>query len=100
MDRVIDSTERKDILLTLKNTRLMSDLTPADEAILRVLHEGRATQGYIVSKADVSRTHVYNRLQLMEARGWIRNIHEQTSLWEITDEAPTFDDVGEDRSDG
>jgi hypothetical protein len=93
--------KRISILLGPKNVRRMSDPTPADEAILRVLRGGRATQGYIVSETEFSRTHVHNRLLLMEARGWAENIHEQTALWAITDEAPPLsEDVKVDDQDG
>lgn len=66
----------------------MADPTRADRAILAVLREGARTQGYIVDHTDFSRTHVRNRLQIMEARGWVRNLHEATALWELRDDAP------------
>lgn len=64
----------------------MGKRTDADEAILKQLREGRCTLGYIAESTEYSATHVRNRLQVMEARGWIENIHESTSLWELVDD--------------
>jgi DNA-binding IclR family transcriptional regulator len=61
----------------------MDDRTPADEDILEILREGARTQSYIVDETGLSRTHVRNRLQLMEAYGWVENLHEKTALWEL-----------------
>lgn len=66
-----------------KNVDEMADRTNADEQILEELREGARTQAYIVEQTGLSRTHVRNRLQLMEARGWAENLHEQTALWEL-----------------
>lgn len=70
----------------------MADRTPADEEILDELREGARTQAYIVEQTGLSRTHVRNRLQLMEARGWARNLHEQTALWELVDDPAEGED--------
>jgi len=71
----------------------MANRTNADEKILEVLREGARTQAYIAEQTDISRTHIRNRLQIMEAHGWVQNLHEQTALWELVDD-PNGDDEG------
>jgi hypothetical protein len=53
----------------------MPDRTDADEQILDLLREGARTQAYLVDETG--------RLQLMEARGWVENLHRQSALWEL-----------------
>jgi len=60
-----------------------SDLRPADEAILDVLQEGRATKGMLVDESGYSRNTVYNRLEVLEAAGHVRVVHESTRLFEL-----------------
>ena len=74
------------------NVVAMADLTDADKAILAELRAGARTQSYIVDETGLSRTHVRNRLQLMEARGWVRNIHPKTALWELVTDPMASDD--------
>jgi len=59
------------------------DLRPADEAILDVLQEGRATKGMLVDESGYSRNTVYNRLEVLEAAGHVRVVHEPTRLFEL-----------------
>ena len=67
----------------------MTELSRADVEILRRLHDyGSVTQGYLVSETEYSRTHIHQRLKLLERSGWVKNIHENTALWTLTDEAP------------
>ncbi len=70
----------------------MVDRTDADEQILRLLREGARTQSYIVDETGFSRTHIRNRLQLMEARGWVENIHEKSALWELRNDPDEKDE--------
>lgn len=70
----------------------MVDRTDADEQILRFLREGARTQSYIVDETGFSRTHIRNRLQLMEARGWVENIHEKSALWELRNDPDEKDE--------
>lgn len=60
-----------------------SDLRPADEAILDVLQDGRATKGMLVDESGYSRNTVYNRLEVLEAAGHVRVVHESTRLFEL-----------------
>ncbi|KAB1187500.1 MULTISPECIES: MarR family transcriptional regulator [Haloferax] len=68
-----------------------SNLTGTDKAILDVLKRGRggedpwgiATKGYLVDETDFSRNSVYNRLEVLEARGYVKLIHEPTRLFEF-----------------
>jgi DNA-binding IclR family transcriptional regulator len=59
------------------------DLRRADEQILDVLSDGRGTKGFLVDESDFSRNTIYNRLQVLEAAGHIRTVHEPTRLFEL-----------------
>lgn len=59
------------------------DLRPADEAILDVLANGRATKGMLVDETGYSRNTIYNRLEVLQAAGHIRVVHEPTRLFEV-----------------
>ncbi|WP_245852859.1 helix-turn-helix transcriptional regulator [Natrinema ejinorense] len=62
------------------------DLTRTDRAILDVLKEGCggdepwgiATKGRLVDETDFSRNSVYNRLEVLEAAGFVELTHEPT----------------------
>ncbi|CQR48738.1 helix-turn-helix domain-containing protein [Haloferax sulfurifontis] len=68
-----------------------SNLTGTDKAILDVLKQGRdgespwgiATKGYLVDETGYSRNSVYNRLEVLEARGYVKLVHEPTRLFEF-----------------
>ncbi|RDZ44858.1 hypothetical protein C5B91_09090 [Haloferax sp. Atlit-10N] len=68
-----------------------SNLTGTDKAILNVLKRGRdgnrpwgiATKGYLVDETGYSRNSVYNRLEVLEARGYVKLVHEPTRLFEF-----------------
>lgn len=57
------------------------DLRPADKAILDVLKEGRATKGLIVDETGYSRNTIYNRLEVLQAAGYVRVVHDSTRLF-------------------
>jgi transcriptional regulator of nitric oxide reductase len=59
------------------------DLRPADEAILDVLQDGRATKGLLVDESGFSRNTVYNRLEVLQAADHVRVVHESTRLFEL-----------------
>lgn len=60
-----------------------SDLRPADEAILDVLADGRATKGMLIDETGYSRNTVYNRLEVLQAAGHVETVHEPTRLFEL-----------------
>jgi uncharacterized membrane protein len=60
-----------------------TDLRPADEAILDVLAGGRATKGMLVDETDYSRNTIYNRLEVLQAGGHVRVVHDATRLFEL-----------------
>lgn len=62
------------------------DLRPADEAMLDVLSEGRATKGMLVDRTGYSRNTVYNRLEVLEAAGHVRVVHAGTRLFELVED--------------
>lgn len=59
------------------------ELTALDEAILDELHEGARTQGFLVDATGEPRYKVHERLKLLVAAGYIKNIHENTALYEV-----------------
>ncbi|UIP00323.1 ArsR family transcriptional regulator [Halobaculum sp. CBA1158] len=70
------------------------DLTRTDRAILDVLKEGRggdepwgiATKGRLVDETDFSRNSVYNRLEILQAAGHVKLIHEGTREFKFVDD--------------
>lgn len=75
------------------------DLTATDRDILRVLKRdrdgsgpwGRATKGYLVDETGRSRNSVYNRLEVLDAHGHVRELHGGTRLFEFVDDPRTED---------
>lgn len=59
------------------------DLTDLDRALLEELREGARTQGYLVDAIGEPRFKVHRRLQLLDAAGYIENIHPPTALYEF-----------------
>lgn len=57
------------------------DLRPADEAILDVLQQGRATKGMLVDETGYFRNTVYNRLEVLQAADHVCVVHEPTRLF-------------------
>jgi len=63
-----------------------TDLTEVDEAILNELQEGRATKGALVRWTGYSRNSIYNRLEVLEAAGYVECVHEGTRLFELSED--------------
>lgn len=63
-----------------------TDLTETDKAILNKLHEGRATKGALVEWTGYSRNSIYNRLEVLEAAGYVECVHEGTRLFELVED--------------
>lgn len=59
------------------------DLTETDKAILDELQKGRATKGALVDWTGYSRNSVYNRLEVLEAAGYVECVHEGTRLFKV-----------------
>lgn len=59
------------------------DLSDVDTAILDVLHNGRATKGYLVDQTQYNRNSIYNRLEVLQAAGHIHLVHDATRLFEL-----------------
>jgi len=62
------------------------DLRPADKAILDELKGGRVTKGALVDWTGYSRNTVYNRLEVLEAAGYVKCVHDGTRLFELVDD--------------
>jgi uncharacterized membrane protein len=60
-----------------------TDLTETDRAILDELRDGRATKGALVEWTGYSRNSIYNRLEVLEAAGSIKCVHDGTRLFEL-----------------
>jgi len=69
------------------------DLRRADEQILDVLSDGRATKGLLIDETDFSRNTIYNRLQVLEAAGHVATVHEPTRLFELASDPRTEDET-------
>ena len=65
------------------NPNRMVSLTTVDKEILEILRAGRATQSYIVDEIGRSRQYVHNRLGILTAAGYLKNIHTKTALYEL-----------------
>lgn len=68
-----------------------TDLTETDKAILDKLREGRATKGALVDWTGYSRNSVYNRLEVLEAAGYVKCVHEGTRLFELVEDPRNTD---------
>jgi len=60
-----------------------TDLTKTDRAILDELRDGRATKGALVEWTGYSRNSIYNRLEVLEAAGFIKCVHDGTRLFQL-----------------
>lgn len=61
-------------------------LSKVDRAILDELHQGARTKGYLVDHTGFSRNSVYNRLEVLEAAGFVECIHESTRLFKLRED--------------
>ena len=64
-------------------------LTKTDKAILDELSDGRATKGALVDWTGFSRNSIYNRLEVLEAAGYVTCVHEGTRLFELVEDPRT-----------
>lgn len=62
------------------------DLSDADRAILDLLGEGRATKGYLVDETGYHRNTIRHRLDVLEAGGVVRCVHDPTVLYELVED--------------
>ena len=63
----------------------MAELNRIDRAILQMLAEGRATQGYLIDATPHTRSQIQRRLEALHMGEYIAKIHDGTALYEITD---------------
>ncbi|WP_254807843.1 helix-turn-helix transcriptional regulator [Natronosalvus amylolyticus] len=68
------------------------DLRPADQEILDELQHGRATKGALVDWTSYSRNTIYNRLEVLEAAGYVECVHEGTRLFELVEDPREHED--------
>lgn len=59
------------------------ELNPADKAILNTLLDGRANPSYLADELEYDRRYVHQRLQLLVAAEYVRNIGH--GLYELED---------------
>jgi len=60
------------------------NLSPADEAVLDLLREGRVTAPYAAEEADYSLQYVRDVLARLVEHGHVRKVH--TGLYELVDD--------------
>jgi len=66
-----------------QNTRMGEiSLNPTDEAIIKMLQDGRCTPSYIAESHGYSRQNVTNRLNRLVEHGYVTKIH--TGLYELS----------------
>ena len=72
----------------------MAELNRIDRAILQMLAEGRATQGYLIDATPHTRSQIQRRLEALHMGEYIAKVHDGTALYEITDKGRTeIDDL-------
>jgi len=64
-------------------------LTDTDKAILDELRDGRATKGALVDWTGFSCNSIYNRLEVLEAAGYVTCVHEGRRLFELVEDPRT-----------
>lgn len=74
-----------------------SDLNDTDRAILRLLAEGRETRGSLASILDKHENYVSERLKWLRAYDLVAYRHEETGLYEITDQGGEWAEDDDDR---
>jgi predicted transcriptional regulator len=58
------------------------ELSETEATIVVVLREGRARTEYMAAEIEYSRSHLNTMLQILLAKGVIRNVHAPTALYE------------------
>lgn len=66
-------------------------LENTDRAILDVLEDGRATEGYLIEETGCSPTEIEKRLNVLEEAGYVREVHPPTALVELVNDPRTPD---------
>ncbi|RRJ32028.1 ArsR family transcriptional regulator [Halocatena pleomorpha] len=61
-------------------------LTAVDQEVLNELYNERATKGALVDWTGCSRNSSYNCLEVLEAAGLVKCVHEETRLFELVED--------------
>ena len=67
------------------STTDVAELNRIDHAILQMLAEGRATQGYLIDATPHTRSQIQRRLEALHMGEYIEKIHAGTALYGITE---------------
>jgi DNA-binding PadR family transcriptional regulator len=67
------------------STTDVAELNRIDRAILHMLAEGRATQGYLIDATPHTRSQIQRRLEALHMGEYIAKVHDGTALYEISD---------------
>lgn len=67
------------------STTDVAELNRIDHAILQMLAEGRATQGYLIDATPHTRSQIQRRLEALHMGEYIAKVHDGTALYEITE---------------
>ena len=77
----------------------MVRLKDVDKQILDLFHEGDRTQSYLVDETGYTRQYIHQRLEVLEAAGYIENIHAKSALYHLlTDPRENTEDDEETNS--
>lgn len=63
-----------------------SELNETDREVLDELQHGARTKGFLVDETGRHRNTIGMRLEVLEAKDFIRCIHEPTALYELADD--------------
>ncbi|WP_227380876.1 MarR family transcriptional regulator [Haladaptatus halobius] len=61
----------------------MVRLKDVDKQLLDLFHEGDRTQSYLVDETGYTRQYIHQRLEVLEAAGYIENIHAKSALYHL-----------------
>jgi len=67
------------------NAEIMVGLKDIDRDILNQLQHGDRTQSFLVDETGYSRQYVHQRLEVLEASGYIENIHATSALYHLVE---------------
>jgi predicted transcriptional regulator len=79
-----------------KELQELDRLQSVDIYILDYLNEGKArTINFFSNKTGHNRQHIRKRLNILSGRGYVWNVHETTSLWQLLNDPRPDDEIGE-----
>lgn len=75
--------EEEGLRMHNNNAIIMVRLKEVDHNIINQLREGDRTQSFLVDETGYSRQYIHQRLEVLEAAGYIENIHAKSALYHL-----------------